>query len=207
MLSSNDPLHPQAFLNPGERLLWTGQPTSRPPLSKLHRVIRMVGIVDLICFAIFAAFGWANRDDLDGAGGILAVFLILSLVGGVLLIWGLPWIARRGLAQTRYGVTQDRVMIVHGMQGPRVHMIRVRAEAEIEVKPTATGVADVVFGRETDLVHTPAVPSLDGTNRTPVTRLQKFQALPEADAQAAAAALAQIKGAAGEGPVFEARDV
>ena len=207
MISDNDPLHPKNFLEPGERLLWTGRPAGNAPPGAALKIVRIAGWVVLACFVVFAAIGWANRADLDGAGGLLAGFLALSLFGGLFLLWGIPAITRRGLRQTRYGVTAERVMIVHGMQGPRVNILRVRPEAEIETRPTARGLADVVFGREVDMLYTPGVPTTDPQQRTPILRLLKFEALPEAEAQAAAAALDRIRGKGGEGPIHEVRPV
>lgn len=202
MPSTADQLDPSAHLTPGETLLWQGRPDPNRKLGGLVRIISLIGYVDLALFGLFAAIGWANRDALDGGGPILIGFLVLTLVSALVLLWGIPMVIRRGQANSRYAVTDSFVLLV---QGPRVSQLRVRTNAEIEVVPDGHGLANVVFGRETVDLHTPHVPTVDPRGTTPILRLMQFQGLTPTDAEAARAALLQIRGKGGEGPIHETR--
>lgn len=202
MPSTSDNRDPSNYLIPGETILWQGRPDPNRKLGGLVKILRMVGYADLAFFAIIAGFAWANRAEIDGAGFILACILGVALAGAVLLIWGIPMIIRRGQANSRYAVTDSFVLLV---QGPRVSQQRVRTNAEITVVPDGHGLANVVFGRETQDLHTPHMPTVNPRGTTPITRLMQFQGLTPTDAEAARAALLQIRGKGGEGPIHETR--
>ena len=175
-----------------EGLLWHGRPDPRGRATKAVRRVKLVGWVLLACFAFFALMGWLNRDDLDGAGGILAVFLMISGGTALAFLWGIPALSRRLLATTRYGVTDRHALIVRGIWGHREALRYPIAEhTAVDVVDEPDGFQSVHFARAVGRVNPTA-----SHGRT-VSMGVGFDRLAPDEAARAADALEQIRGKGG----------
>ncbi len=191
--------HRQALhLDAKETLLWHGRPDPRGRATRAVRRVRLVGFLLLACFAFFALMGWANRDDLDGAGGILAVFLIISGTAAAAFLWGIPALSRRLLATTRYGVTDKHALIVRGIWGHREALrYPISEHTDIDVVDEPDGFQSVHFAQVVARVN-----PTSSRGRTESMRIG-FDRLMPGEATLAAAALEEIRGRAGKSMIMK----
>jgi hypothetical protein len=130
----------EAFLEPGERLLWHG----RPDTNRLVR--RQYGW----CFFAGAFFGlsliwtWASWQR----GTVVSIFVgLLIAVGGLAVVIAK---AREILnaRTTRYFVSDRRAVVVNGNPGTLTESFGPDEIGVIEVRPVKDALNDVLFNRE-----------------------------------------------------------
>ena len=96
-------------LEPGERLLWSGQPHARSYMFRGGWFLLPFSIL-WFGFAIF----WESAVILSGAPILFWLWGIPFLLVGVYMTVGRFWIAARAAARTFYGVTNRRILIELG---------------------------------------------------------------------------------------------
>ncbi|MEM1111251.1 MAG: hypothetical protein AAGI11_05025 [Pseudomonadota bacterium] len=118
MMTDTPPSPLTPFLQPGEELLWTGEPDREVMLKTLGK--RKQGLfVPLVAAAVVGIFVWANWEtvaDLEITGLPVSADSFLPLVGAAAFI-GLIFFLRRGsdrghVESLFYGITDQRVLIV-----------------------------------------------------------------------------------------------
>ncbi len=188
-----DPLSPAQFVPASETLLWEGRPASAMPATRVERALRLVGVLMLACFALVAAIGWANRDEMEGAAGFLIGFLVLTGGTAAFFLWGIQAVGRAARARTRYGVTDTQALIVHGLGGRRVTRIRPASDRKVHVTPLSPALSTVTFGVLKVRTRTRRAGSAVDRN-VDIDRPLRFEGLEAVDATAAVAALRRIEG-------------
>ncbi len=193
-MTENDPLSPHQFVPKTETLLWEGRPSADLPRTGTEKLLRFAGFAMVACFVFFALIGWANRDEMDGAGGILVAFLVLAGGAAALFLWGIPVIGRAARAKTRYGVTDSRAIIVHGLGGRRITSIRVADGYDVRRHDVSADLTNVIFGDYSQRTQVRTPDPATQTLRGNIRRMLQFEGLSPAEAHAAEAALLRIRG-------------
>ena len=142
----------QRELDPGERVLWTGQPE---PNYMQRRALPTAGFgVLILAFMLFWLWGASTplRDKL-GAGGapdlISVVFPAFGLIGlgfAVLMVLS-PFFEHQCAPRTFYALTDKRALII--VEGRRAKIRSIMpTEFTIERREKSGGLGDVVLKRE-----------------------------------------------------------
>jgi len=134
-------------LDPGERLLWSGQPRSG---------IRFRGQdVFLIPFSIlwggFALFWEYMAVTLapkasSPIGAAFPLFGLPFVAVGLYLIFGRFWVDAAGRARTFYGVTTERVLIVSGLFSQQTKSLQLRTLSDVSLTQRSDGSGTITFG-------------------------------------------------------------
>ena len=134
-------------LDPGERLLWSGQPRGG---------IRLRGQdILLIPFSLlwggFAIF-WEYMaltavSKVPGPAGIVfPLFGLPFVVVGLYLIFGRFFVDARVRAGTFYGVTNERILISSGLFSRQIKSLPLRTLAEVSLTERGDGSGTITFG-------------------------------------------------------------
>ncbi len=136
-----------AHLDPGERLLWTGQPRSG---------IRLRGSdIFLIPFSLvwggFAIF-WeymALTSISKAPGPVAIIFPLFGLpfvLVGLYLIFGRFFVDARSRARTFYGITNERVIIVSGLFSQQIKSLDFEDLREVSLTQHSDGSGTITLG-------------------------------------------------------------
>lgn len=100
------------LLTAGEQLLWQGRP--RPGARAARKGLGFLRGFGLVLLALMAGVAWMVLASGDGSGGLgfLVTFLGFGGFAAAMLIWGIPALAARALAATRYGVIAGHALIL-----------------------------------------------------------------------------------------------
>ena len=142
---SDHPHDPRRFLRPDETLLWQGQPDPSGTGTRAVRMLRLAGYPMAVIFLFFLLIGWANRDEMDGAEGIMAFFLLASGGTALLFLVGIPALSRALLTSTRYAVTSERAVVVRGLGRTEVLRYPIGAKQALTTTGDADGLVSVLF--------------------------------------------------------------
>ena len=134
-------------LDPGERLLWSGQP---------RRGIRLRGQdVFLIPFSIlwggFAIF-WeymavTHAPKASGPIGVAFPLFGLPFVAvGLYFIFGRFFVDAYSRARTFYGVTSERIIIVSGLFSQQTKSLQLRTLSDVSLTQRSDGSGTITFG-------------------------------------------------------------
>ena len=138
-----------ALMEPGESLLWTGQPDpARVARAAAARSVLGVAFVALGGYLLWPEREWwlsAGMDWRDLASLILAdpmrlVAVVFTVVGASIAV--APFLAYRRAGQTAYAVTNHRVLRVYGKQADWLRIAEL-GEPEVRMRPGGSG--DVLF--------------------------------------------------------------
>lgn len=124
----------EPYLDPGERLLWTGVPGKGIRLD-LPTLGRSAGGIFFLGFAIFWTGGAAGASKGGALGGLFALFGLPFIAYGAWLAFGhIVWDAfvRSG---TRYAVTDRRAFIATQALGRRLESYPIDANTELDYRP------------------------------------------------------------------------
>jgi len=134
-------------LDPGERLLWAGQPRGglrlRPQDALLIPFSVMWG-----GFAIFWEY-MALTQTSKAPGPIGVVFPLFGLpfvVIGLYLMVGRFFFDARLRARTFYGVTNERILIVSGVFSQQTKSLSLHTLADVSLSQRADGSGSIAFG-------------------------------------------------------------
>ncbi len=142
----------RSILDPGEELLWEGQP--RRGLDLPAYEIPFTGFA-IMWTAISAFFIWLSAQTLiEGQGrDVIAVAYVPLAFGFVFLMLGLYllvgrhyWDARRH-RRTYYGVTEDRALIVIGKNARQIRSHAITPFTDLELTTKKNNDGSVLFGR------------------------------------------------------------
>lgn len=129
-------------LEPNERLLWAGRPRQGVLLRGYDLYVISLGL--LSCgFAIFLE----TAAILGGAPFFLMFWGIPFLLMGLYMVVGRFWIDARQRANTYYGVTNERVIIISGLFRRSVDWLLIDVIKDMSVTVRSDGIGTVTLGR------------------------------------------------------------
>lgn len=137
--SAEDVIHNE--LGPGERMIWAG----RPRLGLMLRRADAFLIPFSIMWGGFAIF-WETMVLLNGAPWFFALWGIPFVLVGFYIMVGRFWVDARQRANTYYGVTSERVVIVSGLFSRGVKSLNIDTLTDVSLSERANGKGTITFG-------------------------------------------------------------
>src|SRR5687768_7122198 len=131
----------QRQLDPGERVLWTGQPKQGVLLRGSDAFV--------IPFSLFwagFAFFWEWSVIQSGAPLFFFVWGIPFVVMGIYIVIGRFFVDSWQRSKTHYAVTNERVLIVDGIRKTTVRNAQLNGLADISLSEHANGAGTITFG-------------------------------------------------------------
>lgn len=134
----------QSYLEPNERLLWSGTPRGGIKLRAQDAVLIPFSV--LWCgFAIF----WTVSVSSTNAPAFFKLWGLMFVGIGLFFVFGRFFTDSRKRRNTFYGVTNRRVLILSGLAGKELRSLNLRAIPEILLKQHADGSGTISFGSAT----------------------------------------------------------
>ena len=134
-------------LDPGEHLLWSGQPRSGVRLRLQDAYLIPFSLL-WGGFAIFWEF-MAVTQTSKAPGPVAVVFPLFGLpfvFVGLYLIFGRFFADAYGRARTYYGVTSERIIIVSGIFSQQVKSLQLRTLTDVSLTQSGDGSGTITFG-------------------------------------------------------------
>ena len=128
-------------LEPGEKLLWRGRPQSGI-FMKPHDLYQIPFTLLWCGFAFF----WEWSVVARGAPLLFKLWGIPFVIAGIYLVVGRFWVDAWMREETRYALTDRRIIIASGLFTRKVQSLPLGALSEISVTLTRNGVGTVLFG-------------------------------------------------------------
>ncbi len=131
----------QRQLDPGERVLWTGQP---------KQGVRLRGSDALmIPFSLFwagFAFFWEWSVIQSGAPLLFTLWGIPFVAIGIYIVVGRFFVDSWQRSKTHYAVTNERILIVDGIRKITVRNAQLSGLADISLAEDSNGAGTITFG-------------------------------------------------------------
>ena len=128
-------------LDPGERLLWSGQPRSG---------IRLRGQdAFLIPFSILwcgGAIFWEASVIRTGAPFFFMLWGVPFVLAGLYIVFGRFIVDARSRARTYYGVTSERILIVSGLFTQQTKSLQLRTLTDVSLTQRGDRSGTITFG-------------------------------------------------------------
>jgi hypothetical protein len=131
----------QAYLQPGERLLWSAQ----PPQGVRLRATDALMIPFSILWTAFVIF-WEAAVVASGAPLFFMLWGIPFVLVGLYLLLGRFWVEARQRARTYYGLTDNRIIIVSGIMRRSTRSLSARGLSDITLTKKKSGGGTIYFG-------------------------------------------------------------
>lgn len=129
------------LLDPGERLLWSGKPRSGIRLRAQDAYLIPFSI--LWCgFAIFWEFSVIDT----GAPFFFKLWGIPFVCVGLFFVFGRFFLDAYNRAQTTYGVTNERIIIVSGIFSQQTKSLQLRTLSDVSLSQRGDGSGTITFG-------------------------------------------------------------
>lgn len=135
-------------LDPGERLLWSGQPRAGIRLRGQDAFLIPFSFL-WGGFAIFWECAVLTIHS-KAPGPVAVVFPLFGLpfvAVGLYMIFGRFVVDARVRSRTFYGVTNERIIIVSGIFSQQTKSLRLRALAEVSLSQRSDGSGTITFGQ------------------------------------------------------------
>ena len=131
-----------SYLNPGEKVLWQGQPSSKLRLQFKHPMHHVVGLI----FVVFSVF-WMTQAA--AAGGLFWMFGLIFLVIGLFNAGGVFFWRAYAAKVTWYSLTNQRALIATDFPliGRQLRSWPINAQSPLSFKQGAA-VSDLYFASQ-----------------------------------------------------------
>jgi len=136
-----------ANLDPGERLLWSGQPRGGIRLRGQDAFLIPFSIL-WGGFAIFWEYT-ASTFAAKGHGPATTIFPLFGLpfvAVGLYMIFGRFIVDSQARARTFYGITNGRIIIVSGFFSPQTKSLQLRTLTDVSLTQRSDGSGTITFG-------------------------------------------------------------
>lgn len=136
-----------AFLDPGERLLWAGQP--RRGLRLGAQDVFLIPFSLVWCgFSLFwECMALAGASQTPGLFGIIfPLFGLPFVLIGLYLVFGRFFVDAHSRSRTWYGVTADRVIILNGIFSQQTKTIALNQLGDLSLALRKDGSGTLTFG-------------------------------------------------------------
>lgn len=128
-------------LDPGERLLWSGQPRGGIRLRAQDAFLIPLSI--LWCgFAIF----WEASVIRSGAPFFFMLWGIPFVCVGLFFVFGRFFLDAHSRARTAYGVTSERILILSGLFSQQTKSLQLRTLTDVSLIQRSDGSGTITFG-------------------------------------------------------------
>ena len=128
-------------LDPGEKLLWSGEPRQGLVLRAADAFLIPFSL--LWCgFAVF----WETMAIASGAPFLFALWGVPFVLMGLHVVVGRFFVDARVRARTSYALTDRRVIIVSGLFTPTIRTLALRTLGEITLEEKSDGTGTITFG-------------------------------------------------------------
>jgi hypothetical protein len=128
-------------LDPGEHLLWSGQP--RTGIRLRAQDAFLIPFSMFWCgFAIF----WETSVVRTGAPFFFMLWGVPFVLFGLYFVFGRFLTDARGRARTYYGVTNERILIVSGILTRQTKSLQLRTLADVSLTQRGDGSGTITFG-------------------------------------------------------------
>jgi hypothetical protein len=131
----------QAFIEPGERLLWCGIP--RGGIRFRSQDIFLVPFS--IAWCVFAVF-WTYTATKSGAPAFFTLWGLMFVCFGLFFVFGRFVADAKKRRNTSYAVTDHRVLIYSGIRARELKSLNLRAIPEISLVQHSDGSGTISFG-------------------------------------------------------------
>jgi hypothetical protein len=128
------------YLDPGERLLWSGQPRGGIRLRPQDAFI-----IPFILWCGFAIF-WEVSVIYTGAPFFFMLWGVPFVLIGLYFVFGRFFVDARSRQRTFYGVTNERILIVSGLFSQQVQSLSLRTLADLSLTQRSDGSGTIRFG-------------------------------------------------------------
>jgi hypothetical protein len=129
-------------LDPGERLLWSGQP--RPGLQLRAQDAFLIPFSLLWCgFAIF----WESSVLHGEAPLFFRLWGIPFVLVGLYVVFGRFVVDAMNRSRTAYGVTNERILIVGGILSQQTKSLQIRNLTDVTLTQRKDGSGTITFGQ------------------------------------------------------------
>ena len=131
-----------SYLDPGERLLWSGQPRTGIRLRAQDAFLIPFSL--LWCgFVVF----WETSVFKTEAPLFFRLWGIPFILMGLYIVFGRFLMDARSRARTVYGVTNERILIVGGSMAQQIKSLSIRNLADISLTERRDGSGTITFGQ------------------------------------------------------------
>jgi hypothetical protein len=131
----------QSSLSPGEELLWTGRPKTGLVFRKTDFFMIPFSLI-WFGFVIF----WITMTVKMGAPLIFTLFGVPFLFVGAYITFGRYIIDARNRANTRYGLTRERILIRTGAGQTTLTSLNIATLGTITLEQKADGTGTIILG-------------------------------------------------------------
>lgn len=131
----------QEELDPGERVLWCGQPKQ----GLMFRPSDALMIPFSLLWGGFAIF-WESMAIIEGAPLLFVLWGILFVLVGLYLIVGRFIVDAMRRKRTYYALTSERVIVVSGLLRRSVRTLSLKALSDISVSVNSSGSGTITLG-------------------------------------------------------------
>jgi hypothetical protein len=141
-LSTETPRVIQDQLGPGERVLWSGRPAQ-------GLVFRQVDVLMIPFSLLWGGFAFFWEYSVISAGNAPFFFMLWGIpfvAIGLYVIGGRFFVDAKQRANTSYGVTNQRVIIVSGILSTKIKSLSLRTLSDLSLDQKAGGRGSVTFG-------------------------------------------------------------
>ena len=128
-------------LNPGERIIWSGQPQQ----GLMLRLADFLMIPFSLLWGGFAIF-WESSVMSNGAPFFFMIWGIPFVLMGLYMIFGRFFVDMAQRSKTYYALTSERVIIISGLFNQNVKTLRLNQLPEINISTRSNGQGTITFG-------------------------------------------------------------
>jgi len=128
-------------LNPGERIIWSGQPRQ----GLMLRPSDIIMIPFSIMWGGFAIF-WEFEAASGGAPIFFMLWGIPFVLLGLYMIFGRFFFDGLQRSKTHYALTNERVIIISGVFNQNTKVLDIRKLPEINISTKGNGSGTIIFG-------------------------------------------------------------
>ena len=128
-------------LNPGERIIWSGQPQQ----GLMLRAADIFMIPFSIMWGGFAIF-WEFTVTSKGAPFFFIIWGTPFILIGLYMIFGRFFVDKMQRSKTYYALTNERIIILSGLFNQNVKTLRLNQLPEINISTRGNGKGTITFG-------------------------------------------------------------
>ena len=141
-------------LNPGERIIWSGQPQQGFILRPSDALMIPFSLV-WVGFVVF----WESTVISEGAPSFFALWGIPFVLMGLYMIFGRFFVDREQRRKSFYALTSERVIIISGLFNQNIKSLDIKRLPEINLNTKSNGKGTITFGptHPLDWMHTSGV--------------------------------------------------